>query len=170
MWKSLPVSEEQHRKSLKILVRKRERKRKGQGRWGWKVGSLRETSQTLWFPRQRCFQMLGGGTCLTESASKSYSGPVSPTFLTEHRLSLTVYPTIEHRNWILYHASDQNRKESERIDCSLQATYCGLVEGIHKKLKPFFRLFKVALMVFRWKPHFIVNWIFTEPGRIEQLA
>lgn len=113
--------------------------------------------------------MLGGGACLTESASKSCAGPISPTFLTENRLSFTVYHTIEHRNRILYHSGDQNRKESERIDRSLQAAYCGLVEGIHKKLKPFCRFFKVALMVFRWQPHFILNWIFTEPGRIEQL-
>lgn len=144
---------------------------KGQGRGGCKVGSLGESSQTLWFPRQqRCSQMLESGTCLIKSASKSRSGPISPTFLTEHTVSFTAYHTLEHRNRILYHASDQNRKESERIDRSLQAAYCGLVEGIHKRLKPFCRCFKVALMVFRWQPHFILNWIFPEPRRIEQLA
>lgn len=133
------------------------------------MGSLGESSQTLWFPRQqRCFQMLEGGTFLIGSASKSRSEPISPTFLTEHTVSFTVYHTLEYRNRILYHASDQNRKESERIDRSLQAAYCGLVEGIHKRLKPFCRCFKVALMVFRWQPHFILNWIF--PGTQENRA
>lgn len=89
----------------------------------------------------------------------------------EHRLSFTVYHTIEHRNRILDDSSDQNSEESERIDRSLQAAYCRLVEGIHKKPKPFCQFFsKGALMVFRWQPHFIVNWIFTEPKRIKQLA
>ena len=72
------VSKEQHRKSIITLDSQRERK--GQGRWGWKVGTLGETNQTVWLPRQHCFQMLGGGTGLTESANQSCSGPISPTF------------------------------------------------------------------------------------------